>query len=201
MKELLEHLLTEGVLKTPALIATFTQVDRADFVRPAERARAYADVPLPIGYEQTISQPYTVAFMLELLQPMAGERILDVGSGSGWTTALLAAIVGEAGRVWGVELVPELVQFGQQNVAKYTFPQASIQQATKVIGLPAEAPFDKILVSAAADTLPLVLAEQLRPGGTLVIPVDDAIWRVGKQFDGRLSVEKYGGFSFVPLIL
>jgi len=117
-KELIKHLIARNVLKTKAIIDAFQAVDRIDFVPLKYLDEAYGDYPLPIGYGQTISQPFTVAFMLELLQPQKGDKILDVGSGSGWTTALLAHIVQEEGSVRGIELIPELVAFGKKNLNK-----------------------------------------------------------------------------------
>src|SRR3989338_7282497 len=108
--ELILYLQTSGVLKTPALLRAFRAVDRGQFVPLEDRAVAYVDAPLPIGHGQTISQPSTVAFMLERLQPAEGMRILDVGCGSGWTTALLSAVVGASGVVIGTERIAELVR-------------------------------------------------------------------------------------------
>ncbi|MBI4217191.1 MAG: protein-L-isoaspartate O-methyltransferase [Parcubacteria group bacterium] len=207
MNPLADVLTQKGVLKTQAIIEAFSRVDRKDFVPRDFQGYAYGDYPLPIAGEQTISQPTTVAFMLELLQPRQGEKILDVGSGSGWTTALLAFLVGEKGRVFGVERVPELVAFGAKNLGKYDFPQAIIVQAEKTLGFPKEAPFDKILVSAAAEGFPESLLSQLKEGGILVIPVRDAVWRVkklpGTPPNGEASkteIQKFGGFAFVPLV-
>ncbi|MBI2452815.1 MAG: protein-L-isoaspartate O-methyltransferase [Parcubacteria group bacterium] len=207
MNPLADVLTQKGVLKTQAIIEAFSRVDRKDFVPRDFQGYAYGDYPLPIAGEQTISQPTTVAFMLELLQPRQGEKILDVGSGSGWTTALLAFLVGEKGRVFGVERIPELVAFGAKNLGKYDFPQAIIVRAEKILGFPKEAPFDKILVSAAAEGFPESLLSQLKEGGILVIPVRDAVWRVkklpGTPPNGEASkteIQKFGGFAFVPLV-
>src|SRR3989338_9901988 len=139
----------------------FRAVPRANFVPQELRDQAYEDYPLPIGFGATISQPTTVAFMLEKLDVRLGQKVLDIGSGSGWTTALLAHLVGPKGRVTGLEIVPELVTLGQRNLAKYYFlirankqivESAEIQQAEKgAVGLPRVAPFDRILVSASAE--------------------------------------------------
>jgi len=205
MEELVQHLKAVGVLKTPALIEAFQKTDRKDFVLQEYQDAAYEDYPLPIGHGQTISQPYTVAFMLELLQPKKGERILDVGSGSAWTTALLASLAGSKGRVYGTELIKELVQFGKENLAKWTVrSQASntpeLFPAKKgTLGLPDKAPFDKILVSAAAQKIPQELLDQLKKTGTMVLPVEDAVIRV-KRIPGREpDVQRFEGFAFVPL--
>src|SRR3989338_8071025 len=105
---LIDDLIGGGYLKTPLIIEAFKKIDRADFVSENLRDEAYENYPLPIGFDQTISQPLTVAFMLELLQPQPGEKILDIGSGSGWTTTLLAFCVGKEGRGFGLERIPEL---------------------------------------------------------------------------------------------
>lgn len=200
MNDLADLLEKGGILKTQAIIEAFSRVDRKDFVPSELQEYAYGDYPLPIAKEQTISQPTTVAFMLELLQPKKGKRILDIGSGSGWTTALLAFLVGKEGRVFGVERVPELVTFGTENLKKYSFSQATIVQAEKTLGLAKEAPFDKILVSAAAQSFPEELLSQLKEGGMLVIPVQNAIWHVKKLPQDKTEIQKFEGFAFVPLI-
>jgi len=195
-----DNLVEEGVLKTPAIIEAFKAVDRRDFVSTEYADSTYGDYPLSIGHGQTISQPYTVAFMLELLEPRIGERILDVGSGSAWTTALLAHIVTPRGHVWGIELVPELVEFGQHNIARYANTHVEIQQAKDELGLSEHAPFDKILVSAGDANLPKQLVDQLKIGGSMVIPIESAVWKVVRTGETETETEKYEGFAFVPLI-
>ena len=161
--ELIDHLENgTRVLQSSELKDAFVAINRKDFVPEDYAEEAYEDYPLPLGSTgQTISQPTTVAFMLELLDPRKGEKVLDVGSGSGWTTALLVRLVGESGEVIGVEIIPELVELGNNNLKKYNFKNAEILRAEKNIGLPKKAPFDKILVSAAAEDLPKKLMEQL----------------------------------------
>ena len=198
---LIDSLIASHILKGAALIKAFRAVDRADFVRKEYQNEAYEDYPLPIGCGQTISQPTTVVFMLERLDPQEGEKILDVGSGSGWTTALLAYIVGKQGSVHGVEIIPELVAFGKGNLTKYTFPHAYIKQAhPDTLGLPEHAPFDKILVSAAATELPQALLDLLKDGGRMVIPVRGAIWYIEKISATEIRKHEYPGFAFVPLV-
>jgi protein-L-isoaspartate(D-aspartate) O-methyltransferase len=177
-------------------------VARRDFLRPADRSRAGFDGPLAIGNGQTNSQPRTVLAMLELLDVHPGQRILDVGSGSGWTTALLAQLVGPTGIVIGTELEPDLVAFGTANLAAYDLPWASIRQAEPgTLGVPDAAPFERILVSAEARSLPEPLVDQLGVGGTLVIPVGAHMTRVEKYGPGRedVDVSTHGLYSFVPL--
>lgn len=196
---LIAHLRDRGVLRTPSLIRCFERIDRKDFVTEEERGAAYGDFPLPIGFGQTISQPYTVVFMMELLGAKAGERVLDIGSGSGWTTGLLACVVGDAGSVTGLERLEELVRFGNRNLAKYDLPWAEIRPAGPELGIPGEQ-FDRILVSASAARFPQSLIDQLSPGGVLVIPVGTSIFRVEKSPSGKAVYDEYPGFVFVPLI-
>ncbi len=200
MDELVNNIVRNGTLHTENIINAFRAVDRADFVPEESRSLAHENQPIHIGYDQTISQPETVAFMLELLAPQEGEKILDIGSGSGWTTALLSHIVGENGSVLGLERVDELVEFGRRNIEKYNIKNAKIEKAGMALGRPKEAPYDKILVSAAARSYPEELLSQVKEGGIIVIPVRDAIWRVARV-EHQPVIEKFEGFVFVPLII
>lgn len=190
----------KGILKTPSVIKAFNTVKRSDFVTPHTTSFSYHDQPLSIGFGQTISQPTTVAFMLEKLGVKEGDNVLDLGSGSGWTTALLASIVGTTGKVTGVEIISELVSYGSKNLSKYNFSNAQIISATNELGSKENAPFDKILVSAAAKELPNVLLDQLKVGGTLVIPVLNSIYKVVKVSEDKINKEEYHGYVFVPLV-
>lgn len=168
---------------------------RARFLTPDQQANADLDRALPLMRGQTCSQPTTVRNLLRLLDVRPGQRVLDVGSGSGWTTALLASLVGDEGQVLGLELEPDLVEFGSRNLAATEQPQASIRQAEPgVLGAPDEAPWDRILVSAMAGELPASLVAQLAPDGVLVIPVGGELLRVTDA-----SVEGHGPYLFVPL--
>jgi len=143
MSKLIHSLIQQGWLKTPQIIKAFQKVKREDFLPKEIKGLAELNEALPIGYGQTISQPLVVAFMLELLQPREGEKILDIGSGSGWTSALLAEIVGEKGKVIAMEIVPELVEFGKNNVKKYNFIEKKIVEfvwGDGSKGYPKEAP-------------------------------------------------------------
>jgi protein-L-isoaspartate(D-aspartate) O-methyltransferase len=178
----------------------FTKFDRADFVPPQVRPMAAADMPLPIGYGQTISQPTTVEMMLGWLDAQPGDKVLDVGSGSGWTTALLSHIVGPRGKVFAVELIPELVEFGRDNCERAGVKNASFHQAGDEYGLAEYAPYDRILVSASADKVPQELIDQLKPGGKLILPVHDSIFEISKRGDNKTRAAEHPGFVFVPLI-
>ncbi len=198
-EDLINHLIETNAMHSQNIIDAFLNVDRANFVLDANDYAVYADHPLPIGHEQTISQPTTVAMMLEMLRPNEGQKILDIGSGSGYTTALLAYIVGDKGSVTGLERVPYLVKYGNDNLKKYGWKNVKIIQSENGLGLVGET-FDRILVSAAANEFPLKLTQQLNIGGKLVIPVKNSIFEITKKEDGELQGVEHYGFTFVPLI-
>lgn len=198
--DLVNYLIKNKVLYSQELINAIQKIDRKDFVIDSEKINAYQDYSLPIGCGQTISRPRTVAFMLELLDPQKGEKILDLGSGCGRTTALLAKVVGARGRVYGVEIISELVKFGQKNLSKYNLSQAQIVKAGREYGLSEKAPFDKILVSAASDDIPEVLIQQLKVGGKMVIPMKNSIICLEKISDFKFQTKEFKGDFFVPLI-
>ncbi|MEA3290313.1 MAG: methyltransferase domain-containing protein [Campylobacterota bacterium] len=198
--ELVHHLTSSGVLLSQNIIDAFLNIDRADFIKPSFLYDTYGDYPLQIGHGQTNSQPTTVAMMLEMLQPQEGDHILDIGSGSGWTTALLAYIVKKLGSVTGVERIDELVRFGLDNLSKYNLTNATIIKADDHLGIVSKQ-FDKILVSAAAKQFPYELLEQLKPNGKLVIPVQNSIFEVKKDKNADIIYKEHYGFNFVPLII
>ena len=189
-----------------ALDIAFAAQPRERFLPRAVVAQAEVDGPLSIGFGQTNSQPRTVRAMLELLDVRPGQRVLDVGAGSGWTTALLAELTGSGGSVIGVERVPELVERGGAAVLAAGVPWATIRAAAAgELGAPDAAPFDRILVSAMAAVLPEELVRQLAPGGVLVVPVDGVMMRVVRAGSGSTSqpeveVTEHGRYRFVPLV-
>lgn len=175
------------------------QVPRAAYLPRGQRRRSAADQPLPIGDGSTCSQPSTVVRMLELLDPRQGMRVLDVGSGSGWTAALLAHLVGPEGLVVGVEVIARLVRSSRKALTAEGVSNAQIHLATGgVLGVPDLAPFDRILVSAMAAHLPKVLLDQLADGGRIVIPVAGRMMIVDRTPDG-LAERVEGHYRFVPL--
>lgn len=207
--DLVDQLIQERWLKTPRIIEAFRRIKRIDFLPETLKDLAEINEALPIGYNQTISQPMVVAFMLELLEPKAGEKILDVGSGSGWTTALLGEIVGPKGKVIAIDIIPELVEFGKNNVAKYNFIEKGIVEFICADGSKGyrveEAPYDKILVSAAlaaakGQKLMLAWQEQLKIGGRIVVPINNSIWLFIKKTETEFEKKEYPGFVFVPLV-
>lgn len=180
-----------------AVTTAFETWPRDGFLPEQQRPRAAYDGPLEIGQGQTNSQPRTVAAMLRLLDVRPGHRVLDVGSGSGWTTALLAQLTGPTGEVTGVELEPALVAFGAANLAATGQPWASIRAAEPgVLGLPDGAPWDRILVSAEPRSLPDALVDQLADDGVMVIPVSGMMLRVTNP---GATVTDHGRYRFVPL--
>lgn len=187
-------------MATDHIADAFHSIDRADFVPKELKGQAAQDTPLPIGFRQTISQPSTVRRMLKWLDPQPGEKILDIGSGSGWTTALLSKIVGEKGSVFAVEKIPKLREFGKSNCAKVGIENADFFQAGSEYGLPKHSPYDRILVSAAAQKLPSELLDQLKIGGKLVIPVQNDILEITKTSENEYETEVHGGYIFVPLV-
>ncbi len=179
---------------------TMRAVRREDFLPPDQRALAATDGPLPLGDGQTSSQPRTVAAMLRLLDLAPGLSVLDVGAGSGWTTALLGRLVGPRGRVVGVEIVPRLAAWGAANVAAQEMAWAELRTAEPgVLGWPAGAPYDRVLVSAEARELPHALVDQLGDGAVMVTPVAGEMWRVVRAADGTVDVTRHGFYRFVPL--
>jgi len=204
MSKLVNDLMRNGYLKKDGIIEAFEDVKRIEFVPKEFELQAEQDIALPIGYGQTISQPLVVAFMLELLDPQEGQKVLDIGSGSGWTTALLAHIVGQGGKVVAVERIEELVEYGRKNADKYAFVEkgiASFHHADGSKGFPQEAPYDRILVSAAIyGKVPQALKDQLKIGGKMVIPVKNSLIYLEKEDEDNFYKEEFPGFAFVPFV-
>ncbi|MFA5736922.1 MAG: protein-L-isoaspartate O-methyltransferase [Candidatus Paceibacterota bacterium] len=219
---LTKELIDAGVLKTPRLIRAFYKVDRLDFVTPENRNRAYLNQPLPTLCGQTISQPLTVAFMLELLAPQPGDKILDLGAGSGWQAALLGFVVShddegkellpnERGYVISLEILPEICDLGRRNLAKYEYLKKGIVEyycLNARNGYAEKAPYDNIIAAAAleitndspkSNVLNKWLA-QLKIGGRLIIPAGSRIRLFRKRSENNLMTEDFEGFIFVPLV-
>ncbi|MFH1854935.1 MAG: protein-L-isoaspartate O-methyltransferase [bacterium] len=200
--DLVQRLKLHGLLISKPVRRAFKSIDRKDFVRESLISSAYLDIPLPIGSGQTISQPSTVAIMLELLELKRGQKILDIGYGSGYTTALLAAAIG-SGKVIAIELKKDLAKWGQKNIGKYNFIKKGLVQATSgdgYKGLPEEAPFDRILVSAEAEEIPVALKNQLKIGGILIVPFQNALFKIRRKNDKKFEISQIPGFVFVPLV-
>lgn len=177
----------------------FSRIDRSEFLPDPVKGVSQVNSPLPIGHNQTNSQPSTVYKMLQWLEPQPGDKVLDIGSGSGWTTALLAKLVGDEGFVHAVEIVPELVEFGRQNCQRIGITNVQFYHAGSELGLPSHAPFQRILVSAATDHLPDQLLSQLAIGGKMVIPINNTMNIVTKSSQEHPEIIEEPGFAFVPL--
>ena len=179
--------------------AALQAVPREGYLPPEMRANAQRDEALPIGWGSTNSQPRVVEYMLRLLDPRPGMRVLDVGAGSGWTTDLLAWLVGPAGRVIGTEVIPELVE---RSRAALRSPVAELRLTSlDVLGAPRDGPFDRILVSAQPSRLPEQLVAQLAPRGRMVLPLRDRMIVVSVPAGVPVVNRAPGEFRFVPLLL
>jgi protein-L-isoaspartate(D-aspartate) O-methyltransferase len=186
---------------SPAVLGAMARVPREEFVPRHERMLAYADTALPIGYGQTISQPFIVAYMTELLQLEAGDRVLEIGTGSGYQAAVLAE---RGARVYSVESIPELALAAQNVLNALGYRQVSVRSGDGQRGWPAHAPYRGIVVTAVADTIPPSLVTQLDAGGRLVIPLGDPrgeqwLTLVEKDSDGKLHHKRLIRVRFVPL--
>jgi protein-L-isoaspartate(D-aspartate) O-methyltransferase len=206
MNNLINKLIKDGYLKSDLIIEAFSEISRSEFIPDNLEKDANADIALPIGYGQTISQPKTVAFMLELLSPERGQNVLDVGSGSGWTSALFCYIVGRHGRVTSLEIIEKLMEWGKSNVGKYGNYLRDGQEGIAEFystdgrrGFKKYAPYDRILVSASCESVPEDLKNQLKIGGKMVIPVGDSLWFLERKSEKEFYKEEYPGFAFVPL--
>lgn len=223
---LIETLEREGYLKTPTIKEAFREIDRSDFVpKEYKNKQAYENVPLPIGFGQTISQPLVVAFMMELLSPQPGEKVLEIGVGSGWQTAILAYLTTRGKReeellkkkrkrgaqaprtsphVVGIERIPELREMAEYNLKKYGVLERGVVElftGDGAKGWEKEAPYDKIIAGAAAEgAIPEAWKTQLKINGRIVAPVEHSIIVLEKIGSNEFTKKEYFGFSSVPLI-
>ena len=191
---------TGGLAVSPAVRGALLSVPRHEFVPVEGRPRAHADRPLAIGHRQTISQPFIVALMTELLALEPGHRVLEIGTGSGYQTAVLARLV--AG-VWTIEIVPALGREAAATLARLGCGNVHTRIGDGYAGWPEAAPFDRIVVTAAPDHVPRALVEQVQPGGRMVIPVggcdEQDLLVVAKHADGRSTTQTVIPVRFVPL--
>jgi protein-L-isoaspartate(D-aspartate) O-methyltransferase len=186
-------------VSNPAVLDAMRAVKRHEFVPSDSIAQAYADRPLPIGYGQTISQPYIVALMTELLEVEAGQRVLEIGTGSGYQAAVLAEMGVE---VYTIEIIPELASEAAERLERLGYESVQTLTADGYFGWEEFAPYDAVIVTAAPDHLPQPLALQLKENGRLVIPIGpvgaiQTLWRF-QLVEGELEAENMGGVSFVP---
>lgn len=211
-KRLLDRLWREGYIRSRKVYEAMLRVPRELFVPEAYRDLAYEDRPLPIGYGQTISAPSIVAFMTEELMADVGMRVLEVGTGSGYQAAVLAEIVAPSGtdpRYWGhvytIERIKELAELARRRLEEAGYgSRVTVIVGDGSKGWPKEAPYDRIMVTAAAPHIPEPLLEQLKPGGRMVIPVggvlEQTLYIVEKRMDGSIVKRPSLPVLFVPLI-
>lgn len=208
-ESLVQRLTDEGIIHSPEVARAMRVVPREWFLPKSVVEGAYVDVPLPIGYGQTISAPHMVAMMAEALELQVSHKVLEVGAGSGYNAAVLAEIVapegGGEGHVYTVEIVPELFEFARMNLESAGYgDRVTVILGDGSVGCPEYAPYDRIVVTAAAPKVPKALVDELKVGGTLVAPVGGAyfyqeLMKVRREANGRVSEWSLGGVAFVPL--
>ncbi|HEY3173499.1 MAG TPA: protein-L-isoaspartate(D-aspartate) O-methyltransferase [Thermoanaerobaculia bacterium] len=192
------QIVARGV-RDPRVLAAMRKVPRHLFVDPSQRAQAYEDHPLPIPGNQTISQPYIVALMTELLELKPGARVLEIGTGSGYQSSVLAELAGE---VYTIEIVPELARSAAARLKELHYDNVTVREGDGYRGWPEHAPFDAIIVTAAPERIPQPLVDQLAPGGVMVIPVGGFFQELKvfhKSADGRVTEKDILPVRFVPM--
>ena len=184
----------------PRVIEAMSDVQRDEFVPWAARIAAYVNRPLPIGHGQTISQPFIVALMTHLMAPREGERVLEIGTGSGYQAAVLGELVEQ---VYTIEIIPELAESAAERLAGLGFDNVQVKTGDGWYGWPEMAPFDAIMVTAVGEDVPGALVRQLKPGGRMVLPLgsdwDQSLVLVDKAADGSISRRDILPVRFVPL--
>ena len=186
-------------VKNPEVLAAMRAVPRELFVPESVRPQAYEDHPLPIGFDQTISQPFIVGLMTELLEPKRNDRVLEIGTGSGYQAAILSGLVGEA---YSIEIVPELALSAAETLNSLGFRNVTVREGDGYRGWQEKAPFDRIILTAAPPKIPQTLLEELKPGGRLVAPVGlgfQDLVVVEKSAHGKATTRSVLQVRFVPM--
>ena len=201
-QEMVERQLKGRGISEQRILNAFRAVPREAFISAEYAHLAYGDHPLPIEAGQTISQPYIAALMIEAAEIEPGDKVLEVGSGSGYAAAVISRIAGE---VVGIERQRDLVEVARERLERLGYSNVRIVEGDGTRGCPAEAPFDAILAAASGSHIPAPLVDQLKPGGTIVMPVGSPGWvqklvKATKRDDGTLQQADLGGVRFVPLI-
>ncbi len=210
-RRLIEQLKREGYIRSPSVEKAMLRVPRELFVPEELRDQAYIDTPLPIGFGQTISAPHMVALMCEEARLRVGQKVLEVGTGSGYHAAVIAEIVAPSdvdskywGHVYSIERIPELAEYAKRNLSRAGYAdRVTVVVGDGSKGLPEYAPYDRIIVTAAAPRIPEPLVEQLKVGGILVVPVGDRFYQVlyiVEKTDKGIRIRKGIPCLFVPLI-
>ena len=202
-EQLIDKLVSSGHIGSPEIEKAFRKFDRSEFLPEDQKAFAGEDRPLPIGFDQANSQPFTVSFILSLASPKRGENILDVGTGSGWQAALLSSCVGEEGKVVTVERIKEIADRAKDNLEKFKLISSGnvIAVNGSALDIEPEWPiFDKIVSAAEADSVPEIWKKALAVGGKIVMPVKGRLVVADKISVSEFYIKEYPGFSFVPLV-
>jgi len=204
-EKMVEFLIRCGVLHRAEVIEAFERVPREEFVPTNLRKYAYQDTPLSIGHGQTISAPSMIAIMLESLDLEKGQKVLEIGTGSGYNAALLAEIVGKAGRVISIERIPAIAEFGKKNLKKTGYGNVKVVVGDGTCGYEEEAPWDRILITACSPSFPQPLLDQLKIGGKIGAPIGHVysfqVWKVAKKVgESEVRIRDFTQCSFVPLV-
>ncbi|SFM69101.1 protein-L-isoaspartate O-methyltransferase [Methanolobus profundi] len=198
---LIRSLAEQGV--SERTLKAMKKVPRHLFVPSIHASRAYVDSPLPIGHAQTISAPHMVAMMCDLLELKEGQKILEIGAGSGYNAAVMAEIIGKKGQIYSIERLEKLAVFAHENLENAGYSNVEVILGDGSLGWPDNAPYDRICVTASAPDTPHPLIEQLKPGGIMVIPEGEGYQRlyiIRKSPDGEVTKQDWGGVIFVPLV-
>ena len=203
MKEkLVEYWLNNNIIKDKKLIEAFLAIPREKFIREENLDEVYGDYPLPIGYGQTISQPSTVMIMIQALELKKGDKVLEIGTGSGWNAALIAHVIGNEGKVYTTEIIGELALFAKENLKKLNINNVEVLAIDGSVGYKKQAPYNKIIVTAACPDIPKPLLKQLKMNGILIAPVESFLCQKMvkiTKLKHDFKKENLGAFSFVPL--
>ena len=201
-KSMVEDQIEKRGVKDEDVLMAVRKVEREKFVPKKYIDLAYSDRPLPIGYKQTISQPYIVAYMTEQLQVEKSHKILEIGTGSGYQAAVLAEL---SNHIFTIEIIPELAEGSDKVLKELGYENITVRSGDGYKGWPEEAPFDRIIVTAAPEKIPEKLVEQLGPNGRMILPVGESIfaqylWLVQKDNEGIVTKEKILAVRFVPMV-
>ncbi|MFB6076372.1 MAG: protein-L-isoaspartate(D-aspartate) O-methyltransferase [Candidatus Aenigmatarchaeota archaeon] len=202
LEKLTDELKRQSILKSPEIEKSLKNVKRENFVREHHKKYAYGNSPLPIGEKQTISQPLVVVKMLEWLNPKKGDKILEIGAGSGWQAGLLGFIVGKDGKVYSMERKHKLAEFAKANLKRSGIKNVEVIEGDGSLGYVEKSPYDKIIVTAASPKIIDEWKEQLVEGGHIVVPVgrDIQTMMYARKENGKINiVNKERGYRFVPL--
>ncbi|TFF88378.1 MAG: protein-L-isoaspartate(D-aspartate) O-methyltransferase [Promethearchaeota archaeon] len=205
-KKLVEKLKDQDIVKNKAVIEAMLKVPRERFIPEEAKSSAYIDTPLSIGENQTISAPHMVAMMLEILDLKNGDRVLEVGTGSGYHAALCAELVSPGGHIYTIERHENLAEKAEKNLREGGYQNVTVIHGDGTLGYPEEAPYDKVLVTAASpNKIPQPLKDQLKIGGVMCIPAGTKgfaqnLYTIKKVDEGKYETERITGVRFVPLI-